>query len=367
VLHVLFSFNIGGIERLITDTLEPSLKREFRYGVAIINNSMNSGLVGAIEDAGHYVTRLGRRQGSGTLRTLYKFALALSMHRPRLLHVHEGSLIPLAFAASLMRPELKLVFSAHNLGVADLHSWQVTLLNKAFAGVVAVSDSVRSAMLDNGVKHVDVIHNGVDLSRFSGATRPGPCPSLRVLCVGRFDFAVKGQDILLQALARCVSNGDDVTCTFVGNADGRNEQDLRDLKALALRLAISDRVEFVTGRADVEHFHSLSDVLVVPSRSEAFGLVAVEAMASGLPVIAANVGGLPHIVQDGRNGILFRCGDAEDLGKQLGWACRNRERLSQIGEAGRGSSSNYSISHHVAEVERLYSKVISAKRLPWRG
>lgn len=161
---------------------------------------------------------------------------------------------------------------------------------------------------------------GVDHDRFSPGDRStarrlfglgeGPV----VVMVGRVQ-ALKGIDIAIRAVARLP----DVTLLVVGGPSGPSgAEDIADLHALADREA-PGRVLFhgPMAHSAVVDAYRASDVVVVPSRTESFGLVAVEAQASGVPVVASRVGGLPFVVADGRSGLLVAGHDPADYAAAL--------------------------------------------------
>jgi len=131
-----------------------------------------------------------------------------------------------------------------------------------------------------------------------------------VLSVGRIQ-ATKGPDIAIRALAllpnRLAAGTGEPRLVFVGGPSGPGgEAEISGLRGLADDLGVGDRVEFLPPVAhnELAEFYRAADVLVMPSRSESFGLVAAEAQACGLPVVAARVGGLPSVVHDSEAGIL---------------------------------------------------------------
>lgn len=159
------------------------------------------------------------------------------------------------------------------------------------------------------------IYNPVDLERVRrDAAVPAPHPWLTrdpdwttVVCVGAFRVA-KGQDILIRALAEAP----DTRVIFVG--EGKLEGEARQLAA---KLGVEDRTAFAGYRADAPAFIAHADVLVVPSRWEGFGLVAVEAAALGIPVVAAAVSGLSELVPTRVPGILVPAEDPRALANAL--------------------------------------------------
>jgi D-inositol-3-phosphate glycosyltransferase len=167
--------------------------------------------------------------------------------------------------------------------------------------------------------HVAVVHPGVDLDVFtpggpSGRARAraalGVDPDKVVLLfVGRIQ-PLKAPDVLVRALAvmvaRTPSLRDRIEVVVCGGPSGSGLEHPDALEDLASELGVRDLVRFVppVGRARLAEWYRAADLCVVPSYSESFGLVAVEAQSCGTPVVAARVGGLPTAVADGASGLL---------------------------------------------------------------
>jgi D-inositol-3-phosphate glycosyltransferase len=164
-------------------------------------------------------------------------------------------------------------------------------------------------LYDADTNKIKVIPPGVDLSLFQPVDMAqaraslGITPSKVLLFVGRLD-PLKGVDILLHAFSR-LSSERDLHLIIVGGNVGDHDEETR-LKTLTRELGIADRVDF---REPVNHdmlhlLYSTANVTVVPSYHESFGLVAVESLACGTPVVASNRGGLSTTINDGENGFL---------------------------------------------------------------
>jgi D-inositol-3-phosphate glycosyltransferase len=166
---------------------------------------------------------------------------------------------------------------------------------------------------------------GVDHTVFSPGDRQTARASLRmgagplVLFVGRIQ-PLKGVDVAIRAFARVGRALPGAGLLVVGGPSGdRGEDEVASLVDLTARLGLADRVRF---RDPLPH-HAVSDayraadVLVVPSRSESFGMVAAEAQACGLPVVAARVGGLAYAVSDGESGYLVDGWDPDDYAESI--------------------------------------------------
>jgi D-inositol-3-phosphate glycosyltransferase len=192
---------------------------------------------------------------------------------------------------------------------------------------------------------VDIVHPGVDLNVFSPGDRYEarrnlglPADALVVAFIGRIQPA-KAPDVLLRGLARLRETDPALTerivPVFVG---GPSNTDQHWLPKLACELGLADQVLWYAPRAGeaLAEVYRAADVVAMPSHNESFGLVALEAQASGTPVLAARVGGLPTVVADGVSGLLVD-GHAADAwadalrrmlgasGLRLGMASRARE------------------------------------------
>ena len=160
---------------------------------------------------------------------------------------------------------------------------------------------------------VSYIPDGVDEDRF----RPGDDPGLReelgippdarvVGCVGEITRE-KGQGALLEALHLLSGGRDDLYAVMVGDSLKQPEA-LRDLRARAAELGVEGRVVLPGYRHDIERFYRIFDVYAHPSRREGFGVPLIEAMASGVPVVACRVRGPREVVRDGIDGLLVEPG-----------------------------------------------------------
>jgi D-inositol-3-phosphate glycosyltransferase len=144
------------------------------------------------------------------------------------------------------------------------------------------------------------------LDRAEALARLGLSGSRVVLFAGRLQ-PLKAPDVAIRAFAEAVRRlpSDDLTLVLVGGPSGDGGA-RRDLVALAAAQGVGDRVVFLPPRphAEMPWIYASADVLLMPSRSESFGLVALEAQACGIPVVAASVGGLRHVIREGSTGFL---------------------------------------------------------------
>ncbi len=177
-----------------------------------------------------------------------------------------------------------------------------------------------------------------------------------VLMVGGLDKAhyFKGVDILLQALAKVATEKPSIAWQLVIVGDG----DLKDsYQVMANKLGIAERV-FLVGRAstnELPEYYRLADIFVLPSinRCEAFGLVLLEAMASGVPCLAANLPGVRKVI-DASCGLLINPGEVDDLAEKIICLLSNKDLRLTMGEAGRVRAVNNFSAKQASELPLIY-------------
>ncbi len=226
-------------------------------------------------------------------------------------------------------------------------------VRKADKIIVLCSQSQQEAQAA-GFSRQQIIHipNGVDLSVFVPASRP-PAASRHILFVGRLD-KMKGVDILLEAIAELKKNGITCSCTIVGDGPGKE-----NLQNAAGKLHIENQIVFAGTCSDiVRHLHTAA-VFVFPSRSEGMPNAVLEAMACGVPVIATSVGGIPDIIQNGRNGLLVAPDDSRALSSALASLLTDPDLAAALGSRARmEAESLYSLDRITDAYRALYRDII---------
>jgi len=209
-------------------------------------------------------------------------------------------------------------------------------------GIIAVSDSVRDVLTRAGVpsKKIVVIHTGIELPTLPPHR---PHDTFVIGHMGAFT-AEKGQEVAIAA-ARLLPR-----TKFILAGEGPRLADLR-------RGAPSN-VSFPGFLDDRAAFFASLDLFVMPSRSEAWGLAALEAMAHGVPVIASDIGGLREIVEAGRSGWLFPAGDAAALASAIKQACADPALLRKLAGAARKRAAHFSIEKMAEQTERFYRSLM---------
>ena len=144
----------------------------------------------------------------------------------------------------------------------------------------------------------------------------------------------KGQLTLFEALPRIIESVPGFRLWVLGNAN-RKKRYVRNLRKIQIQNKLFGRIRWMGLRRDLQHYFAAADLSVVPSLEEPLGLVALESLATGTPVVASRTGGLPEIVQDQVFGRLVKPGDSESLADAIIELANDRAKCRAFGEAGR--------------------------------
>jgi len=286
-----------------------------------------------------------------------------------LLHVHYA--IPHASAAYMAQKILetegiKIPF------ITTLHGTDITLVgkDKTYAPVVsfsinqsdaitAVSDNLKQETLLNFhiEKEISVIHNFVDIHRFNKK----PIDAFKIA------IAPKGEKIILHASNfRKIKRIADVIHTYnhirqhipsklllVGDGPERPMAE-----ELCRELGIDEETRFLGKQQDMEEIYAISDLFLLPSEYESFGLSALEAMAAGTPVIATNAGGLPEIVTHNVNGYLSNIGDVEQMAGYAKEILLDDVKHTKFKLEAKKQAVKFDIENIVPLYEQIYQQVV---------
>lgn len=248
----------------------------------------------------------------------------------------------------------------------------------AEAEVVACSDAIVASCTteaDELVRlygadpsRIEIVPPGVDHAFFSPGDRGGARAALGLgdhpvlLFVGRIQ-PLKGVDVAVRALAAL--DRDDAVLVVVGGASGPSgPAEIDRLQRLVDELGVAGRVRFVEPQPHhlLSTYYRAADVCLVPSRSESFGLVALEAAACGTPVVAAAVGGLRTLVEHGRTGFLVEGRDPEAFAAHAADVLADPALAAGLGAAAAERAGRYTWSTAAARLRRLYAD-LSARAL----
>jgi D-inositol-3-phosphate glycosyltransferase len=225
-----------------------------------------------------------------------------------------------------------------------------------------------------------VVPPGVDLSRFypipkdeAKAVISVPQDGQMILYVGRIE-PLKGVDTLIRALAQMQASGKIQCCEHYlviigGDPDATQEiltSEMARLQSLVSELGIKDLVLFLGKRNQemLPYYYSAADVVVMPSHYESFGMVALEAMACGTPVVASQVGGLAFLVKDGVTGFVIPDNEPNLLAERLVDLISNPDLQHQLGRQGEVLARDYSWDKIAGRIAEIYADLLHIEYSP---
>jgi glycosyltransferase involved in cell wall biosynthesis len=262
---------------------------------------------------------------------------ALAACQPEVLHVNTGGgVLAAVLARRATAPMVPIVAHLRHL----YRDRRACLGFGSVARIVAVSDAARCALPSRWHERTVVVHDGVSLPAAVPERQP-PAAGLRVVVAGRV-APDKGQDLLLDALELLAARGPCPVATLT--LDDQPDREVAAFRARVLaRAAALPGVTTVPWSHDQPTLLAGHDAVVVPSRCEAFGLVALEAMAVGTPVVAACIGGLAELVEDDVSGLLVPPDDPTALAAALTRLADDRELWARLSRGGVERSRRFSV------------------------
>ncbi len=380
VTHVINSIGLGGVPEAAYQLLR-CLRADFDQQLLVLRplpavpEPSRLGRLRRFEELDLPITFAPRSDCKANIAS--DIAELLARERGDLLHTHSyrPNLIARQAAAKLRSESLKLVAHYHNQydsnwqrdGTLELDRCLVAFTDLA----VACSEDVRRHVIDRlefPADRVRVVPNGVDIVRFgapiaSSAARsflelPAHVPIVGL--VGRLSRQ-KGQDILIRAAALLRQSHPEVLVAFAGAPDTPDQIPM--LSALAADLGIRDALRFMHFVDDMPRFYAAVDVIAAPSRWEGFGLMLVEAMAAGKPIVAASVGAIPEVTGDSGTAFLIAPESPTELADALQRVLSDPAHTTHMAARGRARAADFEWEQSGRMLASLYDEVLQG-RLP---
>ncbi|MCP9487203.1 MAG: glycosyltransferase family 4 protein [Gaiellaceae bacterium MAG52_C11] len=382
VLRVIARLNMGG-PALHVAYLSAGLA-ERGYETTLVAGSLAPGegsMAYVAEDLGVRIVKLDAlsREISPVRDAISVVRLARLIRelRPQILHTHTAKAGTVGRLAALLAGDARPPIVVHTFHGHVLHGYFGPLKSRAFrllerllarvtTRLIAVSPQVRDDLVSLGVAPAEmfsVVRLGIELGErvqtqvAGGDTRArlGITPGRFVVgWVGRMT-GVKRTDDVLESLARLRERGIDAVLVMIGDGPDRDAVEQR-----ASELGIVRHCYFLGYQEDVSGWYRAFDALILPSANEGTPVVVIEALASGCPVVATSVGGVPDVVREGVDGFLVPAGDVEALAERLALLASEPELRDRMGEAGRESvPSRYVVERLVGDIDDLYRSLLA--------
>ena len=293
-------------------------------------------------------------------RAFFATRRAVKRLRPDVVHAHEPLVPPVGWGAIQAAKELGVpvvgTFHAHYPeGCYHYKVFRpvVSPFQKALDAKIAVSPMAAKTLAEDFPGRIYVIPNGVDVDRFE------PTSTLRnpneILFVGR-PATRKGLSVLLDALPAVLEKVPEARLVIVGSSPQDVELPKKFLSSVEVRGVLDDD-ELVRA------MHSASVLCAPSTRAESFGIVLIEAMAAGLPVLASDIPGYDAVVAHERDGVLVPPDDPGTLASALVDLLRDPGRRNRLSKVGLLTARQYHWPHVVAEIERVYAGLLLQRKV----
>ncbi|ACX51280.1 glycosyl transferase group 1 [Ammonifex degensii KC4] len=369
VLHVIGGGEFGGAEKHILTLFRAFDPREVQMEVVCLFPAPFAELA---REAGMRVEVLPMAS-KFDLRVVRRLRQLLTKGGYDLLHTHGVRANFLGRLAAWPWPG-PVVTTVHSRLAQDYPHWwdrKINLLIEKWTSsrtdhFIAVSRFLAESLVQEGIARdkITVVYNGIELplpSSSSGksfrATWGVPPDVPLVATVGRL-HPVKGHRYFLEAAAEVRRELPEARFAVIGTGPER-----RELEELAYRLGIEDSVIFTGFLPEVTSCYPEFDLLVLASLMEGFGLVVLEALALGTPVVATRVGGVPEVVREGETGLLVPPADAQALARAIIWMLEHRDRAQEMAARGKEMvAREFSSTRMAKDTLEVYRRVLRERR-----
>lgn len=292
-----------------------------------------------------------------------------------LLHVHYA--IPHASTAYMAQQIVAKQEGRHIPFITTLHGTDITLVgrDKTYAPVVAFSINESDAITAVSYnlreetyksfeieKDISVIYNFVDTARFSRRELPhfrqaiAPNNEKILLHVSNFRKVKRVPDVV--RVFKKVREAMPAKLLLVGDGPDRPQ-----IECMCRELGLCDDIRFVGKQEQLEDVMSISDLFLLPSEYESFGLAALEAMASQVPVLSSNAGGLPEINIDGQTGYSSAVGDVENMAANAIRVLQDEKLLEHLRKGALNQALRFHIDNIIPQYEALYDSVLLGEKV----
>lgn len=315
VLHLHTGLLLGaGIERIIID-LTTYNKNVANY-VCIINNKWDKENIEQINK--NFLLLCNRKEGTKNplinFFIVYKIYKYIQKNNIEIIHCHNAFSLKMAYLMKKLL-KVKVIFTVH-----DTKVFSKKLTKYPIDKYIAISKSVYTSIQHYVPKEkIELVYNGVPLGKFANSRNSILTnKSYIISCVARIVPEVKGQDILIRALhiLKTKYKIENFKCIFAGAIT--NYKTINNLKKLVSDLNLESHIEFLGNVNEVEGIYTKTDIFVLPSRNEGFGLVVIEALAAGCSVIVSKLEGPLEIVKENEEfGLYFEKENYNELATKI--------------------------------------------------
>lgn len=348
VVHIIYKLDIGGLETVLVEFINRCPRETYRHIILCLTDFTS--FKDRINNPDVEVVALHKQSGKD-LKIFFKVLSFLRAVNPKIVHTYNLASLEYQLAAFICGIPLR-IHAEHGRDISDIYgeNKKYILLRRVMNLVlhhwVPVSKELALWLVEKvkiSEKKIRLIHNGVDTKTFQPSFLQTHSPIEQVLpkksnsftigSIGRLD-GVKDHQNLIMAFSLLLEKvkHDDIVLKLqiVGEGPERNR-----LEAVIARHHLEKSVDLAGAKNNISEVLHAMDIFVLPSKAEGIPMTVLEACASGLPIVATDVGGLNEIITENKNGFLVEPGEPDELAKAIGNYLTNAELISAHGLCGR--------------------------------
>lgn len=338
IIHVIPNLNVGGAETMMKNLITEQENSGHNVTVIAFYQS-DSSIRKALESIGIEIVFIDKKAGFD-LSAIFKLKRVFDSKNPDAIHTHLY-VLPYVFLASRKR---KIVHTIHTVAEKERSGIAVYLTRMIYHSrrvtPVAISDEIRNSISqfhNIPENNIPVVLNGAPISNYYEKESYNISDKARIIHVGSL-IPLKNHELMINVANMLKKQNIKFKMEFAGVGNLKDK-----LEEQVINFHLEDCVEFVGLKDDISLFLKDADLFIFPSQYEGVPMSLIEAMASGLPIIASNVGGIPDMIADGVNGILIQPNE-EELLTAIVNITKDRERRETLGKKAILASKRFSAS-----------------------
>lgn len=351
ILQIIPYFCFGGAETMC-ENLTYALKAMGHEVNVVSLLPERTPIASRMEEAGIRIVYLDKKLGLD-VSMIPKLAKVMKQLRPDVVHTHLN-VLKYAVPAAKLAGIRNCVHTVHNVAQEEAEGRVVQTISRIYfrngwVTPVALSPKVQDSLVDfYGLerKAVPVICNGIDLSRCIPRENYA-ARETRLIHVGRFNEQ-KNHRGLLEAFRLVLQEHPQCTLDLLGDGELRQQ-----METYARELGIWDKVRFLGSQSNVYAYLKEADIFLMPSKFEGMPMTIIEAMGTGLPVVASPVGGIPDMLTHGESGLLAS-EDPNEFARAVGLLVSDEALRSRLGKRARQESSRFTAEYMAEQYCTVY-------------
>jgi len=381
--HIICSLGYGGAERFLIDLIKNTNKE--KYEISVLCVVEGGPLVKELELNGVKTFIIGKKTKLGIL-TIWKIYKYLKKQKIQIVHTHLFAGDTWGRIAAVLARTPIIISTEHstNFNEGIIKRLVKKILSHFTDKIIAISKTVKENSQKRdwiNPKKIEVIYNGIDLEKFSLplltpsrnefgtktnskinkeisplsfslAKEEMKKVSIILGFVGRLEKE-KGVEYLIEAMGLIKKTDYNLRLKIIGEGHQRKK-----LETMRNQLELKDKIEFLGNKNNQAEIYQKIDILIIASLWEGLSIVALEAMASGVPIIASNVGGLQEIIKNEENGLLFEPENSKILAEKILWAIENYDKMISMAKKAKIKVKEFNIKKKAERYEKIYKKLL---------